>query len=768
MASGGKVLAAVMQPPPAHATQHQFAKYGEGSESSLPSGQNIDMAPNAAATTQTAVAEKKVTNMAKTPHAPASVADNWKETLNLLQAEVLSALSLVNKENVDVNVGKTVISRDRAAVVLSWNKLTQRLQSGAGDGNASWINGENGDNGLLLYLAIRFKEEAAKSVICATGIGTMAVETEGAQTEVVDVRAAAESATSNDVNNNSNDAQMDKVAAVSGGTDAQTDAEVVDVAKMHSETGSSVSATRNTGATGTEPVSSASSMALPPSPDDSGVGQEENDNHAPSESNVDDSSVSSKDSTDRKKPKKSVRWRERLEETSEDEAALKANKNKNADGTKAVGKDAAARPNKSPNPAPSKSSTRPAAAESRDTAPNTATTTQVPSPKPIEQVKKASVAVRQSRSAVTTRARSSSSTRRKPPSTNVEGCDESSRAISPASSQDSVVIPDVKLSSAAPRPQLETSLESESSSPALTAKVANPPTQESLDPPQISGIRPTTSRPRTLHLSNREHPPMTPNRHAAAAAVTTRRAMTARSRPTVSRSRSLDASSAQIVQRRRPRSTERPTISPAPQHAAAVYESDRSRSNSPSALMLPMSNKILNYGAPITILSSKPPEALAGRARLRERTLPDLRNVIRRLRSTHVPMRRTNLWFGPGKECEQSFNSRISDKVDLSELDEGSKHYFYFRSLPKVSPATAPTPAASPMKVRSVSASKHLQQGRQEHQQQGQQPPRETKEVQQTQNKHEQNEQQDKVQQNQEQVVQDVQEKPPELQEETS
>ena len=45
-----------------------------------------------------------------------------------------------------------------------------------------------------------------------------------------------------------------------------------------------------------------------------------------------------------------------------------------------------------------------------------------------------------------------------------------------------------------------------------------------------------------------------------------------------------------------------------------------------------------------------------------QRTLPEVRNVIRRLRANHVPLRRANLWFGPGQRTERSFNSRISDR----------------------------------------------------------------------------------------------------------
>ena len=52
-----------------------------------------------------------------------------------------------------------------------------------------------------------------------------------------------------------------------------------------------------------------------------------------------------------------------------------------------------------------------------------------------------------------------------------------------------------------------------------------------------------------------------------------------------------------------------------------------------------------------------------------QRTLPEVRNVIRRLRANHVPLRRANLWFGPGQRTERSFNSRISDRCEECQLN---------------------------------------------------------------------------------------------------
>ena len=50
------------------------------------------------------------------------VSEKWRETLNSLQSEVMGALAKVDKDKVEVTVGRTSITRDRAAVVLSWNR----------------------------------------------------------------------------------------------------------------------------------------------------------------------------------------------------------------------------------------------------------------------------------------------------------------------------------------------------------------------------------------------------------------------------------------------------------------------------------------------------------------------------------------------------------------------------------------------------------------------------------------------------------------------
>ena len=53
------------------------------------------------------------------------VSEKWEETLSSLRSEVLSALSRVDQDAVEVTVGRTAITRDRAAVVLSWNRCVR-------------------------------------------------------------------------------------------------------------------------------------------------------------------------------------------------------------------------------------------------------------------------------------------------------------------------------------------------------------------------------------------------------------------------------------------------------------------------------------------------------------------------------------------------------------------------------------------------------------------------------------------------------------------
>ena len=53
------------------------------------------------------------------------VSEKWEETLGSLRSEVLAALSRVDQDAVEVTVGRTAITRDRAAVVLSWNRCVR-------------------------------------------------------------------------------------------------------------------------------------------------------------------------------------------------------------------------------------------------------------------------------------------------------------------------------------------------------------------------------------------------------------------------------------------------------------------------------------------------------------------------------------------------------------------------------------------------------------------------------------------------------------------
>ena len=54
------------------------------------------------------------------------MSEKWEETLGSLRSEVLAALSRVDQDAVEVTVGRTAITRDRAAVVLSWNRCVRQ------------------------------------------------------------------------------------------------------------------------------------------------------------------------------------------------------------------------------------------------------------------------------------------------------------------------------------------------------------------------------------------------------------------------------------------------------------------------------------------------------------------------------------------------------------------------------------------------------------------------------------------------------------------
>ncbi len=647
MASGGKVINVTQ-------TAHQpFANFPEKNGSTA---ENVEMSPATASASTPSVSEGQPTSVAVIPKEEGAAAtendESWRDTLHLLESEVTAALAQVRKSDVDVSVGRASISHDRAAVVLSWNKATSKLQSNVDDGE--WLNGENGDNGLLLYLAIRFKDDRKKLNNDATDSGgceRLGAESE-AETDVVnDVGTAGEIPSSNnDENNNANESQTKTLQGAT--TDITPDDEISDKASdQEGLDGAVVDAVVAT-ATGVE-----SSAAPPsaPSPDDSGVGNEEAlDNHVASENGaVDDSSVSSRDSFEKsKKPKKSVRWRERLEETSEDESVLKSKGKRDTSSNKRDSKDV-------PSNRVLTESNRASASKEK--------------PKDYAIGKKEPSAIV---------ADPGSDAKPKVKQTAADG--DSGNDNAPPDSPDSVIISDIGGSSRV------------SSSAVAVNNESDKENRGSDD------FERTRARLRSGRASQRQRPPVLQQREQARPnrvekGTPSRRVPQSAGRPTTSRSRSSDPVSARAdyKHRRRPISTERPSAG-----TPSSRPPERSRSNSPSSPLPPPPPRSANYREPIAVLSSKPPDELAGK--LRERTLPDLRNVIRRLRVTHVPARRANLWFGPGKECDRSFNSRISDRFDLSELDEDSKHYFYFRSLPKVSPATTPAPSTH-MQVASVS-----------------------------------------------------------------
>lgn len=60
-------------------------------------------------------------------------------------------------------------------------------------------------------------------------------------------------------------------------------------------------------------------------------------------------------------------------------------------------------------------------------------------------------------------------------------------------------------------------------------------------------------------------------------------------------------------------------------------------------------------------------------------------NRIRRLRSKHVQSPK-NLWFIGS--LDKSFNSRCSKRFETKNLEQDAVHYYYYRSLPKISQNT--------------------------------------------------------------------------------
>ena len=76
-------------------------------------------------------------------------------------------------------------------------------------------------------------------------------------------------------------------------------------------------------------------------------------------------------------------------------------------------------------------------------------------------------------------------------------------------------------------------------------------------------------------------------------------------------------------------------------------------------------------------------------------------NRIRRLRSRHGNRDDDKLWFVSSNKW--SFNSRCvnSKRYDRSELDENSRQYYYFKSLPRI--ASTSLVSSSPLDVQPVS-----------------------------------------------------------------
>ena len=117
-----------------------------------------------------------------------------------------------------------------------------------------------------------------------------------------------------------------------------------------------------------------------------------------------------------------------------------------------------------------------------------------------------------------------------------------------------------------------------------------------------------------------------------------------------------------------------------------------SRRTSPTMVRTRSSSLESNDGI-VTVLTSKLPEITGGRLSSVGRKLPEIKNMVRRMRSLHVPIK-NNVWFPVGiTDTSNSFNSLSnSEKYDITDLEDSSRHYFYFRSLPRVAPDFDPGP----------------------------------------------------------------------------
>ena len=67
--------------------------------------------------------------------------------------------------------------------------------------------------------------------------------------------------------------------------------------------------------------------------------------------------------------------------------------------------------------------------------------------------------------------------------------------------------------------------------------------------------------------------------------------------------------------------------------------------------------------------------------------LPDVRNVVRRMRTRLVRSEDEDTFFFG--RSESSFNSRCSDRYFREDLGENSRHYYFFQTFPRLTDAGA-------------------------------------------------------------------------------
>ena len=102
----------------------------------------------------------------------------------------------------------------------------------------------------------------------------------------------------------------------------------------------------------------------------------------------------------------------------------------------------------------------------------------------------------------------------------------------------------------------------------------------------------------------------------------------------------------------------------------------------------------IDHDGPVGVLTSHLPEINTGPSaksapseeilNSKPYKLPDVRNVVRRMRTRHAHIPADTWFFG---NSDSSFNSRCSDRYFKDELTDNSRHYYFFQTFPRISNA---------------------------------------------------------------------------------